>query len=59
MREDYLKELMSFRKDELMLKEEDSEEGESKVPDLVSVQGSKQNVNKGLEEAYELVENID
>ena len=42
-----------------MLKEEDSEEGESKVPDLLSVQGKKQNPNKGLEEAYELVENID
>jgi len=28
---------MTFRKDELMLKEEDSEEGESKVPDLLSV----------------------
>lgn len=50
---------MSFRKDELMLKEEDSEEGESKVPDLLSVQGKRQNPNKGLEEAYELVENID
>ena len=42
-----------------MLKEEDSEEGEIKVPDLLSVQGKKQNPNKGLEEAYELVENID
>ena len=37
VREDYLKKLMSFRKDELMLKEEDSEEGESKVPDLLTV----------------------
>jgi hypothetical protein len=37
IRKDYLKKLMTFRKDELMLKEEDSEEGESKVPDLLSV----------------------
>jgi len=27
---------MSFRKDELILNEEDSEEGETKVPDLLS-----------------------
>lgn len=32
---------MSFRKDELMLQEEDSEEGESKGPDLSSVQGKR------------------
>jgi hypothetical protein len=41
IREDYLKKLMSFRKDELMLKEEDSEEGESKVPDLLTTKGKK------------------
>ena len=52
-KEEYMRKLMSFRKDELVLPESSEDEVDEKG------NNTKKNFNPGVEDAYELVETID